>query len=606
MEPAADAARPIGAPAFAATHPVLHQHGADIVEIMATTVNRRAIVSGRATPARAGAAAVSGRPVARTRPAQALALLLLALAGWLSVGTPVRAGEPAAPAIVLDVSEIVEYWYWAGGVEVSGSGFAAAAAVDLVATDPEGGIRRFAATTDAGGAFSFRINALRLRSVLGEHVVSATDGEGNVATAPLAVIRDPNEVVVVKTEPVQLPIAQFAASGVEVRIQDLAPGGRVRINLGDPAENTGELMNDRQLFADADGVFEFVLDPDTQISGAGVGAVVPTEGLWSLSVSDFSGNDHRGSAEFRMLPDNPSTEHYCAVSMNAAEPITRVGFAGIDNPSAADAADGYEDFTGLTGQVTIGQTHTIRLQGRARWSFNANTYTVFIDWNRNGILDEAQEIYWVGALVGSTGQDGMEVVYDIAVPEDAVPGPTRMRVLKVYSPSTFAMFWPDGACGRYRNGQVEDYTLLVGRSEAIFADGFEEASNAVAPTVAKAFSPSTVATSTPTALTITLTNATAAAATLTADLVDAFPDGLVSAANASTTCTGGPGLAQTGTSVTLRAGAVIPAAGSCAISVQVAALAVGDLTNTIPAGGLVTDAGSHAEAATATLTVVAP
>src|SRR5205814_416188 len=88
------------------------------------------------------------------------------------------------------------------------------------------------------------------------------------------------------------------------------------------------------------------------------------------------------------------------------------------------------------------------------------------------------------------------------------------------------------------------------------------ASAVVAPTLTKSFSPSNVAMNTPTRLTITLANTNATAATLTADLVDAFPTGLVSAASASTTCTGGSGLLQTGTSVTLQAGAAIPAAGS--------------------------------------------
>jgi len=36
-----------------------------------------------------------------------------------------------------------------------------------------------------------------------------------------------------------------------------------------------------------------------------------------------------------------------------------------------------------------------------------------------------------------------------------------MRILKVYSPSSFAMFWPTGACGNYSYGQIEDYTVAV-------------------------------------------------------------------------------------------------------------------------------------------------
>jgi hypothetical protein len=533
--------------------------------------------------------------------------LLLAVAGYPLVTVPAHAATAAtAAAIQLDVNPIVEYWYWASGVVVSGSGFAPTSNVSIVDTDPAGGTRRFVATTDASGAFSFRINAMKLRSVLGAHTIAVADAQSNTAQVPLSVIRNPDDVLSVSAAPMELPLAQFSATGAQIHIGGLTPNGRVRINLGDPADNIGELMTTTQLFADADGKFGFVLDPNTQIFGAGVGAVVPTEGVWTLSAFDMSGsNNHFSSVQFRLLPDAPSPNSYCsATAALEAEPITRVVFAGIDNPSAANASAGYEDFTQTHGAVTTGRTYPIRLQGRAGLSFEANTYTVFVDWNRNGILDEAQEIYSAGYLIGSTGSDGMEVAYDIAVPADAVPGPTRMRVLKVYSPSSFAMYWPSGACGSYRWGQIEDYTLDVERADGLFSDTFELP--LVAPSLTKAFAAASVPTNTPTRLTITLANGNASAVMLTSDLVDAFPSGLVSAANASTTCAGGPGIAQTGTSVTLRAGAAIPANGSCTIGVDVAATAAGTLTNTIPAGGLVTAAGSNASAATATLTATTP
>jgi hypothetical protein len=570
-----------------------------------TAVIRWPIVSGGRRPDRNRIVAGGRRPALASRLAHAF-LCLLAIAGWLHAIPSARAGEPA---IALDVSEIVEYWYWAGGVVVTGSGFAATSNVTVVATDPVGGVRQFAATTDAAGAFSVRINAMKLRSVLGNQIISAVDTNHNAAQAPLTVIRDPNDVLDVALAPIELPLAKFGLTGVQVRIGGLTPNKRVRINLGDPAENAGELMTSQILYADDNGAFTFVLDPNTEVQGWNLPAVVPTEGVWKLSVHDMSGeNSHIGSGSFRMLPDVPGTQSYCAIDIRTnIEPITYTGFAGIDNASAVDATAGYEDFTQLQGEVTPGQSYSIRLQGKARWSYQANTYTVFIDWNHNGILDDPGEVYSVGSLLGSTGVDGMEVVYDIPVPENAVPGETRMRVLKVFSPSSFAMFWPAGACGRYDSGQAEDYTLSVVPSETIFKDGFEaDVPVEVAPAIAKTFSPSNVAMNTPTALTITLANTNATAATLTADLVDAFPSGLVSAANVSTTCTGGPGMSQTGTSVTLGAGATIPAAGSCTINVQVAGQTAGNLTNTIPVGALVTDAGSNAIAAIATLTVAAP
>ncbi|HJU38398.1 MAG TPA: GEVED domain-containing protein, partial [Tahibacter sp.] len=526
-----------------------------------------------------------------------LALLLAAASSTVLAGTP---------AITLDDNEVVEYWYWASGVVVTGNGFAATSSVTVTDTDPTGATRQFAAATDASGAFSVRINALKIRSVLGQHVISVADPQSNTAQAPLSIVSNPDDILNVKATPETLPIGQFGASGTQIHIDGLTPNGRVRINLGDPADNTGELMTTTQLFADANGAFDFLLDPTTQIWGAGVGKIVPVEGVWSLSAFDMAGgNNHFGTVTFRMLPDDPNPNAYCAVDMSqSVEPITYVGFAGIDQASPVDSMSGYEDFTSVQGHVKTGRTYPIRLKGKADASFDANTYTVFVDWNRDGILDGAGEVESAGYLIGSTGSDGMEVVHDITVPGSAVGGPTRMRVLKVYSPSSFAFYWPSGACGFYRWGQVEDYTLDVERVDAIFAAGFEAATSA--PTLAKAFASASVPTNTPTRLTITLTNTNATPATLTADLVDTFPGGMVSAASASTTCTGGQGIAQTGTSVTLRSGAVIPASGSCTIGVDVAAQTAGTLTNTIPAGGLVTDAGSSADAATATLTAITP
>jgi uncharacterized repeat protein (TIGR01451 family) len=140
--------------------------------------------------------------------------------------------------------------------------------------------------------------------------------------------------------------------------------------------------------------------------------------------------------------------------------------------------------------------------------------------------------------------------------------------------------------------------------------------SAVAPTVAKQFTPGTVNANTPSTLTITLTNGNASAANLTAALTDTFPSPVVVAPtpNAATTCAGsGAVVASAGTNtVTLPATRSIPAAvgatpGSCTITVDVVSPVGGTFTNTIPANALQTSNGNNA-AASASLTVnaVAP
>jgi hypothetical protein len=124
------------------------------------------------------------------------------------------------------------------------------------------------------------------------------------------------------------------------------------------------------------------------------------------------------------------------------------------------------------------------------------------------------------------------------------------------------------------------------------------------PTVAKSFAPASVVVSTDSTATITLGNPTAGAATLTANLVDTLPAGLVAmAGSAATTCAGGAGASTTGATITLGAGAVIPANGSCTLTATVQAATVGSYVNTIAVGDLQTSIGNNDTAASATLTV---
>jgi len=148
-----------------------------------------------------------------------------------------------------------------------------------------------------------------------------------------------------------------------------------------------------------------------------------------------------------------------------------------------------------------------------------------------------------------------------------------------------------------------NFTILG--EDLIFADGFETGFVPFdPPTLAKAFAPASVATGTPSTLTITLANPNATVATLTAALTDTFPTDLVVATtpNAATTCMSGS-VSTTSGSVTLAAGAQIPASGNCTVTVDVESATVGSYANTIAAGALQTDVGDNASAANATLTV---
>jgi hypothetical protein len=124
------------------------------------------------------------------------------------------------------------------------------------------------------------------------------------------------------------------------------------------------------------------------------------------------------------------------------------------------------------------------------------------------------------------------------------------------------------------------------------------------PSVTKSFTPASVQVSTDSTATITLGNPTTGPATLTANLVDTLPAGLVATAgSAATTCAGGAGASNTSSSITLGSGAVIPASGSCTVTATVHSDTAGSYVNTIPVGAVQTDIGNNDTAASATLTV---
>jgi hypothetical protein len=128
----------------------------------------------------------------------------------------------------------------------------------------------------------------------------------------------------------------------------------------------------------------------------------------------------------------------------------------------------------------------------------------------------------------------------------------------------------------------------------------------IAPKLKKSFSPATIYKNGVSTLTINLSNPNNTPATLTASLTDALPGGVVVNGSPSTSCVGGTGVTATTSSVKLASGALIPANGSCTVTVKVKGTAKSGgnvFKNTLPVGALKTDKGSNTAAASATLTV---
>jgi hypothetical protein len=186
----------------------------------------------------------------------------------------------------------------------------------------------------------------------------------------------------------------------------------------------------------------------------------PAFGLW-VSLASGGALVELNDEDFVLFP-----APYCGpLVFGTVEPITNVEFAGIDN--STDASTGgtpaHEDFTGLSGDVLAGGSYDIILEGSTNGPTFTNRFAVFVDWNQNGVLNDAGEVYQITTTItGSTGIDGQQAIQTLAVPADAVIGQTRMRVKKIFG----IVYYLDPCLGT-SYGQVEDYTVNVAPSLSI-------------------------------------------------------------------------------------------------------------------------------------------
>lgn len=158
-------------------------------------------------------------------------------------------------------------------------------------------------------------------------------------------------------------------------------------------------------------------------------------------------------------------------------------------------------------------------------------------------------------------------------------------------------------CGGIGPDTWPNYVAGYGRIDAYAA---AQAAQGSPVSVEVAFEPASVAVNAPSDLVLTLANGGAAAAVLTADLMNTLP-GLLRAVDpvqVGTTCPSGV-VAVSGDfwSFSVASGTVIPASGSCTVTIAVSAPMAGTYEATIEAGALQTDAGENAATVSAALEV---
>ena len=159
---------------------------------------------------------------------------------------------------------------------------------------------------------------------------------------------------------------------------------------------------------------------------------------------------------------------YCDVEGADVEEITKIEFAGVEINNTNDV-DFLVDFTTSVAEVTAGQTYTLTVQGNTYGE--ENQLYAFIDWNHNGFLDDAGELYVIGVLDDSDGTDGESISIDITVPATAIAGETRIRITKTWifedffepnpSPCWISAIYYGTEIEDDSYGQAIDFTLNV-------------------------------------------------------------------------------------------------------------------------------------------------
>jgi hypothetical protein len=201
---------------------------------------------------------------------------------------------------------------------------------------------------------------------------------------------------------------------------------------------------------------------------------------------------------------------YCAAGSNqdcsfGDEYIGNVT-VGTINSSSSCGTTTYTNNTSMTTTMSAGNSYAISVTNPNY--FSSDQCIVWVDYNRNGLFTDPNEMITLSGGSSSTPFTG-----NIVVPGSAVPGLTTMRVRMMYSGTP-------SPCGNTSYGEVEDYSV-----------------NLLAPVVTYSWSPATNLNST-TLSDVTFTSTAAGTAIYTVTVADAL--GCSNTASVSITTTPPP------------------------------------------------------------------
>ena len=171
----------------------------------------------------------------------------------------------------------------------------------------------------------------------------------------------------------------------------------------------------------------------------------------TLVATNAEGSDTETKANYITVVDEIIPD-YCASAGNSSyyEWIAGVEVGTFSNSSGANT---YTDFTSLTANLTAGETYDIILTPGFRSTTYNEYWKIWIDLNRDGDFDDANEnVFDQGGMSETT------VTGQITIPAGTAETTTRMRVTMKYNGE------PTSCENTFSYGEVEDYTVYIAES----------------------------------------------------------------------------------------------------------------------------------------------
>jgi hypothetical protein len=249
-----------------------------------------------------------------------------------------------------------------------------------------------------------------------------------------------------------MPLTISGADGINLEGDELFLSAPV-VNVGgetitfdvhlEVADDAGLIFESTQTVTDLASAETMVIDFDPWTS-------TPGQNLTATVTTLLEDDENTDNDSFSLSFDVISGDYqYCIPTGLPGAPfgISDFIFAGIDNTGSGYSNMGYGHYVELEASVEIGESYDLTIA-----TFADQNTTVWIDYNKDFIFDESEQVVYGLETPGNDEQ----VTIEVTIPGFAEAGSTYMRVGAQYYYGT-----PDDPCLLEMIGEWEDYAIEI-------------------------------------------------------------------------------------------------------------------------------------------------